>query len=67
MLTKLTLTIDEKVIDRAKKYALNKNKSISRMVEEYLDSVSDNSENIKVIKITNLKNYASGKFWPKNK
>ena len=46
MLTKLTLTIDEKVISRAKKYALNKNKSISRMVEEYLDVISDNTDQI---------------------
>ena len=43
MLTKLTLTIDDTVIKRAKKYAQIKNKSISRMVEEYLDIISDES------------------------
>ena len=31
MLTKLTLTIDDSVITRAKQYAQNKNKSVSRL------------------------------------
>lgn len=44
MLTKLTLTVDKEVIDRAKKYARSRNKSISRMVEEYLETISDESE-----------------------
>ena len=46
MLTKLTLTIDESVISRAKQYAQNKNKSVSRLVEEYLDVISDNTTKI---------------------
>jgi hypothetical protein len=41
MLAKLTLTIDEKVIGQAKRFAREKNKSVSRMVEEYLDNVSE--------------------------
>jgi hypothetical protein len=41
MLTKLTLTIDDRVVGQAKRFARNKNKSISRMVEEYLDNISE--------------------------
>ncbi len=40
MTTKLTLTIEEKVIDSAKKYAQKKGKSLSHIVENYLKSVS---------------------------
>jgi hypothetical protein len=40
MLTKLTLTIEKDVIERAKEYAQGKNKSVSRIVEEYLSKVS---------------------------
>jgi hypothetical protein len=40
MLTKLTLTIEKDVIERAKQYAQGKNKSVSRIVQEYLNSVS---------------------------
>lgn len=41
MLTKLTLTIDDRVIDQAKRFARNKSKSVSRIVEEYLDNISE--------------------------
>jgi hypothetical protein len=44
MATKLTLSIDEKVIERAKKISLQKGKSISKLVEEYLDSLSKKNE-----------------------
>jgi len=40
MLSKLTLTIDEQVILRAKHYAQKKNRSVSRLVESYLDTIS---------------------------
>lgn len=40
MLTKLTLTIEKGVVERAKRYALGKQKSVSRIVEEYLDNLS---------------------------
>lgn len=36
MTTKLTLTIDDSVISDAKKYAKNKGKSLSKIVENYL-------------------------------
>ena len=40
MTTKLTLTIEEKVIHSAKKYAHKKGKSLSHLVENYLKSIS---------------------------
>jgi len=40
MTTKLTLTIEEKVISSAKKYAQKKGKSLSNLVENYLKSIS---------------------------
>ncbi len=42
MLTKLTLTIDESVIEQAKEYAQGKNRSVSRIVEEYLENLATN-------------------------
>jgi hypothetical protein len=41
MVTKLTLTIDEDVIVQAKRYAQKKNRSVSKIVEEYLKNVSE--------------------------
>lgn len=41
MTTKLTLTIDDAVIDIAKKYAKQSGKSLSHIVESYLLSLSN--------------------------
>ena len=46
METKLTLKLDEAIINQAKKYALKRKKSISRLVEDYFrglgnDEISD--------------------------
>jgi hypothetical protein len=40
MLTKLTLTIDQSIILKAKEFAQGRNKSVSRIVEEYLRNIS---------------------------
>ena len=40
MSPKLTLNIDENVVLRAKKYALQNKISVSKMVEKYLDKIS---------------------------
>ena len=55
MNTKLTLTIDDSVISVAKKYAKNKGKSLSDIVENYLMTLttSESKEEISP-KITNL-------------
>ena len=44
MTTKLTLTIEEKVIGPAKKYAQKKGESLSHIVENYLKSIASNEE-----------------------
>ena len=41
MLTKLTLTIDDGVVAKAKEYAHRKQRSVSKIVEEYLNNVSN--------------------------
>lgn len=38
--TKLTLKLNESVIQRAKKYAYDKKMSLSRLIENYLDSLT---------------------------
>ena len=38
--TKLTLKLDQKIIERATKYASNKKMSLSRIVEAYLQSLT---------------------------
>ncbi len=39
MITKLTLSIDDKVVKKAKEISRRKGKSLSRMIEEYLVSL----------------------------
>ncbi len=49
MSKKLTLSIDEAIIERAKKYAKKKKKSLSKLIEEYLKYVSEReNENIEL-------------------
>ncbi len=57
MTTKLTLTVEEKVITTAKKYARRKGKSLSHIVENYLRSISakDESETQLSPKVAKLK------------
>jgi hypothetical protein len=45
METKLTLKLDQMVINSAKKYAENNNRSLSKLVEDYFKNLS--SENIR--------------------
>lgn len=42
MSTKLTLTIEQKIIERAKKYAKSKNRSLSDIIENYLRLLTNN-------------------------
>ena len=56
MTTKLTLTIEEKVISSAKKYAQKKGKSLSNLVENYLKSISSKEADLNALspKVTKL-------------
>ena len=40
MSTKLTLTVESQIIERAKKYAKGTGKSLSAIVESYLDEIT---------------------------
>jgi len=40
MMTKLTLSVDSRVVVRAKRYAARRKTSVSKLVEGYLDLVS---------------------------
>lgn len=42
MHTKLTLSLNENVIEQAKKYAKENNISLSRMIENYLKAITEN-------------------------
>ena len=41
MQTKLTLSIDKTIINRAKIYARDRNKSLSHIIEDYLKTISN--------------------------
>jgi hypothetical protein len=41
MTSKLTLTMDKSIIEQAKEYAYSKDKSVSMLVSEYLQRISD--------------------------
>ena len=49
MTTKLTLTIDDSIISTAKKYAKNKGKSLSDIVENYLMTLTSKENNEEAI------------------
>ncbi|MDZ7604424.1 MAG: DUF6364 family protein [Cyclobacteriaceae bacterium] len=48
MNTKLTLTIEPSVIERAKKYARQKNRSLSDIIENYLKVITKEDANIEM-------------------
>lgn len=60
MNTKLTLRLNASVIERAKKYARNHKISLSKMIESYLDSVTQQQEDNKKTSITPLVESLSG-------
>jgi len=43
--TKLTLKLNQSIIERAKKYAKGRNISLSKMIENYLQAVTNDREN----------------------
>jgi len=61
MNTKLTLTIEQKVIERAKKYAKKKGRSLSDIIENYLKVITK-EENTIDIEITPLTKSLRGSF-----
>ena len=55
MTTKLTLTIEDKVIDSAKRYAQKNGKSLSHLVQNYLKSITTKETKEEVISAKVLK------------
>ena len=47
MATKLTLTIDKAVIERAKRYAEKTGRSLSHLVESYLNNITKSEPDLK--------------------
>jgi len=62
MNTKLTLTIEESVIHKAKEYAKSKGDSLSGIVENYLKAVTKNSSLNKNVELTPLVKSLKGSF-----
>ena len=44
MTTKLTLTVEKEVIERAKSYAKKSGRSLSEIIEQYLDTITADSK-----------------------
>lgn len=61
MNTKLTLTIEQAIIERAKKYAKQKGRSLSDIIENYLKVIT-NEESKTKIEITPLTKSLRGSF-----
>ncbi len=62
MNTKLTLTIEQKVIQRAKKYAKQKGRSLSDIIENYLKMITHEQKESKEVEITPLVKSLKGSF-----
>lgn len=54
MTTKLTLSINEETVKRAKLVSRKRGKSISKMVEEFLNSISEKEKQSAVDKISGI-------------
>lgn len=54
MNTKLTLSIDQRVIEKAKRYASDQGRSLSGIVEEYLKSLSTKNNHDKKKELTKI-------------
>ena len=66
MNTKLTLTIEQTIIEKAKKYASGKGRSLSDIVENYLKAITK-EDNIESMDLTPIVKSLKGTFKaPKN-
>ena len=67
MNTKLTLTIEQEIIKRAKDYAKEKNRSLSDIIENYLKVLTKEEEKQKNKKLNPVVKSLKGSFkMPKN-
>ncbi len=61
MNTKLTLTIEQTIIEKAKKYANDKGRSLSDIIENYLKAIT-NEDSIEGIDLTPIVKSLKGTF-----
>jgi len=67
MNTKLTLTIEQEIIERAKLYAKSKNRSLSDIIENYLKILTKEKEKNRTKKLNPVIESLKGSFkMPKN-
>lgn len=66
METKLTLKLNQKVIEKAKKYALEQKSSLSRIVEAYLQSLTTDSKSDDIEISPFVKSMSTGVKMPTN-
>ena len=67
MNTKLTLTIEQKIIERAKNYAKEKNRSLSDIIENYLKILTKEEQKKESKKFSPIVESLRGSFkMPKN-
>ena len=67
MNTKLTLTIEKDIIERAKNYTKEKNRSLSDIIENYLKIITQEESNSKKQKLNLAVESLKGSFkMPKN-
>jgi len=59
MSKKLTLSMDEKVIEKAKLFAKRSNRSLSELIESYLKKITDQSMDDADIELLNIKGLIS--------
>ncbi len=62
MNTKLTLTIEKDIIERAKNYAKSKNRSLSDIIENYLKVLTEKEPNNKNQKLNPVVESLKGSF-----
>lgn len=62
MNTKLTLTIEREIIEKAKNYAKAKNRSLSDIIENYLKLLTQEEENSKKKKLNPAVKSLKGSF-----
>jgi len=62
MNTKLTLTIEQEIIERAKNYAKEKNRSLSDIIENYLKMLTKSEQKQKIEKLNPIVKSLKGSF-----
>lgn len=64
--SKLTLKLDQSVIERAKQYAAQQNLSLSKLVEFYFDTLTSEKKSDKIELSPFVKSISTGKSVPLN-